>query len=136
MGSYLIKPSSVVKNLGSWFDSKLNMLVHINKTCSSSFFYSYNLRRIRKYLTRQDTEYLVHSIIWDHVTIYHLNPVYAQENFPWTGIPCATNGLKTKEIFLSKENFPVCKRVLTPPSGKCLATLGDRAFQSAAPMDL
>ena len=63
MGSHFIKPSSVVKNLGSWFDSKLNMLVHINKTCSSSFFYLYNLRRIRKYLTRQDTECLVHAFI-------------------------------------------------------------------------
>ena len=45
--------------------------------------------------------------------------VYTQEDFPWTGnfslsceLPCATNGLKTKEIFLSEENFPVCKRAL------------------------
>ena len=48
-----------------------------------------------------------------------LSPVYTRENFPWTGnfslsgeLPCATNGFKTKEIFLSKENFPVCKRAL------------------------
>ena len=48
-----------------------------------------------------------------------LSPVYTQENFPWTDnfslsceLPCATNGFKTKEIFLSKENFPVCKRAL------------------------
>ena len=63
VGSYFIKPSSVVKNLGSWFDSKLNMLVHINKMCSSSFSCLYNLCRIRKYLTRQDTECLVHAFI-------------------------------------------------------------------------
>ena len=63
VGSYFINPSSVVKNLGSWFDSKLNMLVHINKICSSSFFYFNNFRRIRKYLTRQDTECLVHAFI-------------------------------------------------------------------------
>ena len=49
----------------------------------------------------------------------NLNPVYTQENFPWTDnfslsceLPCATNGFKTKEIFLSEENFPVCKRAL------------------------
>ena len=29
--------SSAAKNLGSWFDSKLNMSQHINKTCSSAF---------------------------------------------------------------------------------------------------
>ena len=61
--SHFIKPSLVVKNLGSWFDSKLNMLVHINKMCSSSFSCLYNLCRIRKYLTRQDTECLVHAFI-------------------------------------------------------------------------
>ena len=45
---------------------------------------------------------------------------YTQENFPWTDnfslsceLQCATNGFKTKEIFLSEENFPVCKRALT-----------------------
>ena len=49
-----------------------------------------------------------------------LSLVYTQENFPWTDnfslsceLPCATNGFKTKEIFLSEENFPVCKRALT-----------------------
>ena len=49
-------------------------------------------------------------------------PVHTQENFPWTGsfslsceLPCTTNGFKTKEIFLSEENFPECKRVLTHP---------------------
>ncbi|CAB4003826.1 Hypothetical predicted protein [Paramuricea clavata] len=33
VGSHFIKPSSVVKNLGSWFDSKLNMLSLFNNIC-------------------------------------------------------------------------------------------------------
>ena len=55
VGDHRIKPSSVVKNLGSWFDSKLNMLCHIQKTWRllSAFFHLYNIRRIRKYFTRQ-----------------------------------------------------------------------------------
>ena len=39
-----------------------------------------------------------------------LEPVYTHEHFPWTDnfslsceLPCATIGLKTKRIFLSKE---------------------------------
>ena len=36
--NHLTELSTVVKNLGSWFDSRLNMLQHINKTCSSVFF--------------------------------------------------------------------------------------------------
>ena len=49
-----------------------------------------------------------------------LSLVYTQESFPWTDnfslsceLPCATNGFKTKEIFLSEENFPACKRALS-----------------------
>ena len=63
VGDRQIMPSSVAKNLGSWFDSKLNMSQHINKTCSSAFFNLYNIRRIRKYLTRQNVECLVHALI-------------------------------------------------------------------------
>ena len=45
--------------------------------------------------------------------------IYTQETLPWTStfflsceLPCSTNGFKTKEIFLSEENFPQCKRAL------------------------
>jgi hypothetical protein len=41
VGDRQIMPSSVAKNLGSWFDSKLNMSQHINKTCGSAFFLSF-----------------------------------------------------------------------------------------------
>ena len=39
------------------------MLDHINKTCSAAFYHLYNIRRIRKYLSRQITESLVHAFI-------------------------------------------------------------------------
>ena len=35
----------------------------ITKICSSSFYYIYNIRRIRKYLSQQSTETLVHAFI-------------------------------------------------------------------------
>ena len=54
---------SAVKNLGAWFDAQLNMHEHIKKTCSSSFFHIYNIRRIRKYLSRKTTESLVHAFV-------------------------------------------------------------------------
>ena len=41
-----------VKNLGLLLDSKLSMDVHIAKTCSAAFYYFYNIRRIRRYLTK------------------------------------------------------------------------------------
>ena len=39
VGSYDVSPGSVVRNLGSWFDSKLTMSTHISKVCASSFYH-------------------------------------------------------------------------------------------------
>ena len=43
----------IARNLGSWFDSRLSMATHITKICASSFYYIYNICRIRKYLSQQ-----------------------------------------------------------------------------------
>ena len=37
--------------------------VHITKTCSSAFYYLYNIRHIRKYLSRSSSETLIHAFI-------------------------------------------------------------------------
>ena len=39
------------------------MATHITKTCSSAFYYLYNIRHIKKYLSRESTEKLVHVFI-------------------------------------------------------------------------
>ena len=39
------------------------MATHITKTCGSAFFYLYNIRHIRKYLTTECTEKLIHAFI-------------------------------------------------------------------------
>ena len=52
-----------VKNLGSWFDSHMDMATHITKTRGSALFYLYNIGHIRKYLTRECTEKLIHAYI-------------------------------------------------------------------------
>ena len=54
---------SSARNLCSRFDSKLTMAFHISKTCNSAFYYLYNLRRIRKYLSYDNTKTLVHAFI-------------------------------------------------------------------------
>ena len=44
-------PVYSAKNLGSWFDSHMDKATNITKPCGSAFFYVYNIRHIRKYLT-------------------------------------------------------------------------------------
>jgi len=63
VGDVDVIPVYSTKNLGSWFDSHMNMATHITKTCSSAFFYLYNIRHIRKYLTSECTKKLVHVFI-------------------------------------------------------------------------
>ena len=71
-----ISPSTKVKNLGSWFDSNLDMLSHVNNICSLSFYYIYNRRRIRKYLSHQTANYLLSMRIlpvnWTTATVYYM----------------------------------------------------------------
>ena len=67
VGDSQIAPSCEVRDLGTWFDSKMSMLSHIKKTCSSAFYYLYNMRRIRKYLSRSVTESLVHAFITSRI---------------------------------------------------------------------
>ena len=63
VGDYNISPSPSVRNLGTWFDPHLDMDVHITKTCSRAFYYLYNIRHIRKYLSRSSSETLIHAFI-------------------------------------------------------------------------
>ena len=39
------------------------MSTHVTKACASAFYYLYNIRHIRKYLSRESTERLVHAFI-------------------------------------------------------------------------
>ena len=52
VGNNRISPSPCVRNLGSWFDSNLSMTDYIKKACSAAFYHLHNLRRIKKYLSR------------------------------------------------------------------------------------
>ena len=63
VGDSDIHPVPIARNLGCWFDSRLSMAPHITQICASSFYYIYNIRRIRKYLSQQSTETLVHAFI-------------------------------------------------------------------------
>jgi len=63
VGHSVIAPQSPVRNLGVWLDSNLSMGDYIRKTSSAAFCYWYNIRRIRKYLSNECTESLIHTFI-------------------------------------------------------------------------
>ena len=67
VGDVDVIPVHPTKNLGSLFDSHMDMATHTTKTCASAFFYLYNIRHIRKYLTSECTEKLIHAFITSRV---------------------------------------------------------------------
>ena len=64
-----IEPGNCIRNLGAWFDSMLSMETHINKVCSSAFYYLHNLRRIRKYLSQDCLVTLIHAFVTGQLAI-------------------------------------------------------------------
>ena len=58
----ILVSEKLVKNLGVWLDSKLPMDAHITKPCSAAFYYLYNIRRIRRYLSKESTDSCVYLI--------------------------------------------------------------------------
>ena len=44
IGQGEVSPASSVRNLGTWFDSHLDMSTHVTKTCASTFYYLHNIR--------------------------------------------------------------------------------------------
>ena len=67
VGSTDVCPVTVARNLGSWFDEQLTMSTHISKLCGVAFYHLHNIKRIRKYLSREPTEMLVHAFITSRV---------------------------------------------------------------------
>ena len=63
IGQTEVSPVASARNSGTWFAPHLDMGTHITKTCNSAFYYLYNIRHIRKYLSRESTEKLVHAFI-------------------------------------------------------------------------
>ena len=62
VGNANIIPQPTVKDLGV-LKSNLSVVNHSTKTSSAAFYYLYNIRRIRKYLTKEFIETLIHSFI-------------------------------------------------------------------------
>ena len=58
-----IKPSSCVRNLGAWLDSRMDIERHVNSVCKSCFEQIQQICDIRKYLTMDATKSLVNFLV-------------------------------------------------------------------------
>ena len=64
IGEAEVHPSTdPIRNLGVWIDNTFIMKPRVIKTCKSPFFHLHNIRRIRKYFSRDSTEKLIHAFV-------------------------------------------------------------------------
>ena len=121
VGDYNISPSPSVRNLGTWFDPHLDMDVHITKTCSSAFYYLYNIRHIRKYLYRSSTETLIHAFITSRLDYcnsllyglpkYQLSKLQRVMNASARLVYCAPKSCHITPLLRELHWLPVCYRM-------------------------
>jgi hypothetical protein len=62
-GVNIIQRSKSCRNLGVIFDSHLNMKQHISKVRQTSFFHLRNISAIRKYISTDSCEKLIHAFV-------------------------------------------------------------------------
>ena len=67
VGAIEVNAVESVRNLGAYFDSTMSMDRHIDAKCSASFRQLYNLRKIRKFLSRDSCEIVIHSFVFSHL---------------------------------------------------------------------
>jgi len=63
IGTDVIKPLTVVRDLGVLTDAQLTLQQHVRKLTSSCFFHLRRIREVRKYVNRQVLKHLVHAFI-------------------------------------------------------------------------
>ena len=62
-GTDIIKPSPHARNIGAIFNTTMSMLPHVNHVCKSAFYHLRTILRIRKYVSTQTTEILIHAFV-------------------------------------------------------------------------
>ncbi len=63
IGSEDISPSHAAKNLGVTLDPSMSLSSHITQTCKAANFQLYRISPIRKYLTNDATQIILHSLV-------------------------------------------------------------------------
>ena len=58
-----ITPVDSARNLGVWFDTQLTFERHISDVCKNSFYHLFNIRHIRKHMTRESAEKIIHAFV-------------------------------------------------------------------------
>ena len=125
------------RNIGTIFDTTMSMLSHVSNVCKSAFYHLRTISRIRKYLSTQTTEILIHAFITsklDHCNwlFYIMSPKSSLKSFNRyrmqliTSLP--SSSIFTGYLFLNEWN----SRFFYLPSKLCISNL-QPTFKTLSP---
>ena len=60
-----------IRNIGVLFDNTLSMSPNVNMICKSGYYYLRNIKRIRKYLSKDSAEKLIHAFVTSRLDNYN-----------------------------------------------------------------
>ena len=100
VGNADIVPHSPVKNLGVWLDSNLSMVEHITKASNAASYHLYNIRRTRKYLSRENTETLIHAFLSSRIDFCNSCTVCLIATY----ISCSGYKMRPRALYLKTAN--------------------------------
>ena len=63
VGNADVHPVPIARDLGVWLDSNLAMSCHITKTCGAVFYWLHNIKRISKFLSRENLLTVIHAFV-------------------------------------------------------------------------
>ena len=58
-----------VRNFGVQFNAEMGMESHLTTVCRSAFFHPRNISRIRRYLTAEATEQVIHAFVTSRLDV-------------------------------------------------------------------
>ena len=66
-GADMVERSVQVKLFGTWLDEHLSFEYHILQKCKNAMLSIYKIRNLRRYLSMEACQVLIHSLIFSHL---------------------------------------------------------------------
>ena len=107
-----VECSPIVKNIGVLFDDSLSLVPHVTATCKSAFYHLQNIYKIKRFLTPDTTESIVHAFVTSRID-YCNSLLYGQPKCVLKNLQYVQNSA-ARLIYLSRKFDHVTPLLITP----------------------
>ena len=121
VGNSSVSVKSSARNLGVIFDDSLSMDLQVKSMCKGMYYHLYNISKIRKCLTREATERLIHALISSRLDMCNsllcglpgvlLNKLQSVQNSAARLIACVRKFHHITPILIQLHWLPVKQRI-------------------------